>query len=219
MVSSIVIYEPDDSIDTSDLYNKLNSSYEHERPHQELDTLKTDISSLAHVSRGVECRVRYDTADSVRVRGGTEPVRNLSTAQVRFTSDYVFFLDYNRRSFVEREVRKILDLDTDEFNQVRFSSGLVIDVTEEDSDTIEEGYWNNPTDHTTTASLYGDIDDSSLAARFNQNGQPTYAKFESEHFDGSEVGVSANKSSIAFWGDRSRDEQVNYFYNIVEPLV
>jgi hypothetical protein len=141
------------------------------------------------------------------------------TARVRFSSDYVFFLDYNRRSYVEREVRKILDIDKEEFNQVRFSSGLVIDVTEEDATAIEEGYWSNPTNHATTASLYGDIDGSSLAARFNQNGKPTYAKFESEYFDGDQVGISANKYSIAFWGDRSNDERVNYFLEIVEPFI
>lgn len=218
MASSIVIYEPDDSIDTSELYDKLDDDYGHEKPHDDLD-LRTDVANLAYASEGIECRVRYNVADTVRVRGGTEFVRNLKVARVRFTPNYVFFLDFNRRSYVEEEVRKILDLDRDEFNQVRFSSGLVMDVTEEDADAIEEGYWNNPTNHATTASLYGDIDDSALATRFNQDGHPTYAKFESEYFDGDEVGVSANKSSLAFWGDRSNDERVNYFFDIVEPLI
>lgn len=219
MVSSILVYEPEDTIDTTALYDDLDDDYEHERSHSDLGPLKTDISNRFYVSNGFECRVRYDVADTKRVRGGTEPVRALRTARVRFSSDYVFFLDFDRRSYVEREVRTILDEDRDDFNQIRFSSGLVMDVTEEDTDAIEEKYWSNPTNHTSTASLYGDIDDSDLAARFNRNGNPTYAKFESEYFDGSDVGISSNKHSIAFWGDRSNDECVNYFYDVVEPLL
>lgn len=219
MASSITIYEPDNDIDTSSLHNKTDSSYEHERTHPELGSLKTDVVSRSQVANGFECRIRYDVAETKRIRGGTEPIRTLDTARVRFTSDYVFFLDFNRRSHVEREVRTILNEDRDEFNQVQFSSGLVMDVTEEDAEAIEEGYWDNPTNHTSTASLYGDIDDEDLTARFNRHGSPTYAKFESEYFSGNVVGISSNKNSIAFWGDRSNDERVNYFLNVVEPLL
>jgi|GEM_PF-4109494 len=219
MPSSIVVYDPDGDIDTSSLYDDLDSSYEHERPHSELGPLKTDVVSLQQLSDGFECRIRYDTAESKRVRGGTEPIRMLDTARVRFTQDHVFFLDFPRRTHVEREVRTILDEDRDEFTQVRISSAIVMDVTEEDADAIEEGYWKNPTDHTSTASLYGEVDDEALAARFNRNGTPTYAKFESEYFDGDIVGISSNKNSLAFWGDRSNDEKVNYFRNVVKPLI
>lgn len=217
--SSIVIYEPEDDIDPDSLYHRLNSNYEHTRSHDELGTLTTDVINRQQLTDGFECRLRYDIADTKRVRGGTEPIQMLETALVRFTQDHVFFLDYPRRTHVEREIRTIIDEDRDEFTQVRFSSGLVMDVTEQDADAIEEGYWKNPTDHTTTASLYGEVDDEALAARFNQNGSPTYAKFESQYFDGGVVGISANKSSLAFWGDRSNDEKINYFRNVVEPLI
>lgn len=219
MPSSIVAYEPDSTIDTNTLYSELDSSYGHERPHKDLGPLKTDVVSRDRLSNGFECRIRYDVAETKRVRGGTEPIRMLKTARIRFTPDYVFFLDFSRRTHVEREVRIILNESRDEFTQARFTSGLVMEVTEEDADAIEEGYWKNPTSHTSTASLYGDVDDEALATRFNQNGRPTYAKFESEYFDGGVVGISSNRNSLAFWSDRSNDEKVNYFRNVVEPLL
>jgi len=219
MASSIKIYNPNEDFDTDDVKDELENDYSHTRPHPELDELETDVTNIAFVPDGFECTIRYDIADTVRVRGGTDPVRNLRTARVRFVDDYVFFLDFNRRSYVEREVRQILNMSRDDFTQAHFSSGLVVDVTEEDADAIAEGYWDDPTNHASTASLYGDVEDSSLAARFNRDGHPTYAKFESEYFDGAQVGISANKNSIAFWGDRSNDEKVQYFNDVVKPLL
>ncbi|GAA3872056.1 hypothetical protein [Haloarcula argentinensis] len=220
MVTSCAVYNITRDIDIDDVYSRFTSggaSYNRPPSHVD-DPLLTDVSNVQRTSEGIECTVRYDIEDTVPVREGEDPwIDTLKTTTVRISENNFILNKFDSKTKAAREVGRVLEIGTDGYDPVEFSSATILGVVAEDSEGTNQETWKNPTEHADTATLYGDISDSALAADFDTDGRPSWVRFESSQYPQREVGISSNKDSVVFVGDWDFPEMESYISNVVIP--
>jgi len=220
MVTSCVAYNITGDIDIDEIYDRLTSgggSYTRTSSHLD-DPLITDVENVQETSSGIECAVRYDIETTRPVREREDPwISMLKKATVRISEDMFILNKFDSKKRAARETGRILEIGTEGYDPVEFSSTTVFGVVAEDGEGTNQRTWENPTEHADTATIYGDVSDSALAAEFDDAGRPSWARFESRTYPQREVGVSTNKNSVVFVGDWDFPEMEDYIFDKVIP--
>lgn len=216
MPVSCHVYEVDSSIDTSTLYSRMDG-YLNQDPTPHLNSpLETDLPSSQNTPRGVEATIRYDVAKERGSRPGlSSHYRNVYRTPVRFTSDYFVVIGPKQMGRELSEICELLQINASNYQKLRITEGTILRVVASDSQEELQGWWDDIDDHTDTATIFGDVDQSSYAADFNRTGDVTYMKYQSQSHGGN-IGLSANKDSVVFWtGDWSEDDMIDYIDNYI----
>jgi len=220
MLSSCVVYEVESGLDTEAQYEKLTSGFRHTSQGPEVGTLLTDVGNVERTDRGVEFIGRYDIEEMRPVRENEDPYfAALHKVTVRITDQYFILNSYDSRNKAAKHVGDILELDNDEYSQVEFSAAALLGLIADDASELSQQTWENPTEHADTATVWGELKDSSLRTEFDADGRPSWARFESEEYPGREAGLSTNKDSVVFGSNWEFSEMEDYMFSKVLPNV
>jgi hypothetical protein len=218
MLSACVVYEVKTGVDVDALYEKLTSGFSHDTTGDYVDTLITDVENVQRTERGVEFVCRYDIEETRPVRESEDPwFPALHKVTVRVTDQYFILNSYDSKNKAASHVSTVLDISPDEYEQVEFSSALLISVVAEDAAELSQGTWEDPTEHADTATIWGQLQDSALYAEFNTDGRASWARFESATKPGHEAGLSTNKDSVVFGTGWELPEMEDYICNQIIP--
>lgn len=212
MPVSCHVYEVDNPIDTQTLENRMDNGYTNQvsTPHLSSD-LETDLLEVDSTPRGVGATLQYDVA---KERGNRPSMsahyRDVHQTPVRFTSDFFTLIGPTQTGRELSEIVELLQISPDDYSKVRITEGMITSAVASDSQEELQGWWDDIDDYTDTATIFGDVDQSSYATDFNQAGDITYMKYHSQSHGGN-VGLSANKDSVVFWtGDWTHNDMIDY---------
>lgn len=218
MSSSCILYELNPGVDTEDVYDRLSSGLTIREDGNEVDTLITDVGNLERTERGLGFVGRFDIEEQRPVRDKEDTwFPALHKVTVRLTNQYFILNGFNSRAKASSYVADIIGLDDDEYEPVEFSSAAVLGLAAEDAAELSQGTWDDPTEHADTATVWGELEDSSLYTEFNAEGQPSWVRFETESHPGREAGISTNKNSVFFGSGWDISEMEDYIFEKVIP--
>lgn len=197
------LHNVETEIDTDELLESL-PHYQHVKHHDEItDSLLTDIVDVEENGRSVRCTVRHDEARRIGSRPGDPSfVPETNRTNVRFYEDLLngpgFIIAGSAGKNAKKEIATILDVNTTELDQITLSSTAITRIVGQDSEDASFGWWRDIDAHTSSASVTGDIEDSTHAQRISDDGRPIWVIFTSRRFD-EKAGISTKK--VVFYGD------------------
>lgn len=97
----------------------------------------------------------------------------------------------------------------------RISSTAITEIVANDSIDSTFGWWEDVGPRTSSASVTGDIDNSTIARNIGSSGNPTWNIFISQ-YKNMKVGVSGD-NVVFYGGGWDEDEIEDYIVNVVIP--
>ena len=215
------IIKVDGSMDTDELAEEL-PEYRHTNHHEEIEgDLLTTVDNVERTQRGVTATVRYDRPLQIGARPGENPwVKNTISARIRFIENLMSpgFLTLgpkNKRTQTISQVANILNVMPNDCEVVEISSNTITQIVADDSIDSTFGWWEDVGPRTSSASVTGDIEQSTIAQDIDNRGNPTWVVFISEYKD-MKVGVS--NDNVVFYGKGWDGEEIeDYIMNIIIP--
>ncbi|WMT09797.1 hypothetical protein NP511_09245 [Natrinema thermotolerans] len=217
MPTSCLLYEIETSVDLSAVKSRAENNYSNTRNHNSSgNTLETDLLNIDDTSRGFSCTLRYDYAAKRGARPGmSQWYIDVKQTPVRFTPDHFIIIGSKHTGRELSEIRELLKISESDYTPFSITQGVIASAAGQDAQREEQGSWEGIDNDTDTGIIYGDVDQSSYAADFDNAGNVTYLKYESQNYPGS-VGLSANQNSVVFWTNSwDRDEMEDYIYDVL----
>jgi hypothetical protein len=207
------------TVDSQELLDDLPGYESTEQDPDVEGELKTDIADVGETSRGVEAVVQYDEPLKIGHRPG-EPshVKNTLRTRVRFVEEFfnggfVIIGPKRKRKKAASKVADILDIEPDDYQREGIPSGSIAAIVGEDSIDSSFGWWKDIDANTSSASVQGDIEDSTHAQDISDDGRIVWVIFTSERYGG-KVGVSTG--NVVFYGeDWTHDRSMNYINDFI----
>jgi hypothetical protein len=185
--------------------------------------LRMTIHEVESTPNGISCVLRYDVE---RKRGAREDEipwyketvnMNLRFVEDLFSGGMLAIGSEQKRTGAMKYVAELLGTTPNECQAMNIPSTAIARIVGQDSADATFGWWKNIDEYTLSASVTGDIEDSTHANRINSKGEPTWVIFLSEEF-GLKVGISRN--SVVFYGNGWEHEIMeNYILTVVGPIL
>jgi len=221
MPVSCSLYALNGTLDTDQLAEEL-PEYSHSNYNDDVeDDLLTTVDDVVETQRGLAATVRYDRPLKIGARPGENPwVKNTINTRIRFVKDlfspgFLVLGSKKKRTQTVSQVAAILNVMPNDCEPREISSAAITRIVADDSVDSTIGWWEDVGPRTSSASVTGDIDQSTIAQDIDNTGNPTWVIFISE-YKNMKVGVSNN--NVVFYGDGwDGDEMEDYIVNVVLP--
>ncbi|WP_435332852.1 hypothetical protein [Haloarchaeobius sp. TZWWS8] len=213
------LYEVLEGYDIDELQKKIGE-VQLSRDEPKVDgPLRTRFDDIHETSTGFSASMAFELPKKRSTWDGREYRREKTTVRVRFTDSVgdggvLVIGKSDLHSQIESRLLDLFSIEADQIEKVNIDTENILSILDDDCIVESRATYKGVDENTSSASLAGELEESSTAARLEKTGQKVWVIFESKSFE-RKVGISEKNSSVVFWGNWDDDEMARYWSRII----